>query len=99
LSHAQERDQVVHGALAARQQIQDPPPPGLRHRVEHVRRRRRSSHGDIIFPYRNISTQIVCVAPIEGGGRLASVAAGTLSIREPREAKLWPSRIRTWRST
>src|SRR5918992_1219604 len=57
LSEPEHAHQVVHRALlTAGEDVQDLPPPGLGHRVERVCRRRRSCHGRIIYPYRNIST-------------------------------------------
>ena len=47
--------EVVHGPLAAREGVQDLPPPGLGHRVERIRRRRCSCHASNIYPYRNMS--------------------------------------------
>ena len=44
LSQAEQRDEVVHGTLPAGEDVQDLPPPGLRHRVERIRCRRCSCH-------------------------------------------------------
>ncbi len=50
LSQAEQLDEVVHGPLAAGEDVQDLPPPGLRHRVERVRCRRCSGHGRYYMP-------------------------------------------------
>ena len=49
-------DHVVHGALAAGQEVDDLPPPRLGHRVEHIRCRCCSGHAQQnTFPYRHMS--------------------------------------------
>jgi hypothetical protein len=54
LRDAELLDEVVHGTLAAGERVQDLPPTGLGHRVERIRRGRRSCHGAIIYRYWNI---------------------------------------------
>jgi hypothetical protein len=54
LREAQQAHEVVHGALAAGEGVQDLAAPRLGHRVERIRCRRRSRHGEIIYRYRNI---------------------------------------------
>src|ERR671917_1065144 len=49
LGHPQPAHQVAHRPLARGEEVQDLPPPGLGHRVERVRRGRRSCHGGIIY--------------------------------------------------
>jgi hypothetical protein len=44
LGQAEQRDEVVHGAFPAGEDVQDLPPPGLCHRVERVCRRRCPCH-------------------------------------------------------
>jgi hypothetical protein len=46
LSEAEPADEGVHGQLAPGKQVEDLPPPGLRDRVEGVRRGRRSCHAE-----------------------------------------------------
>ena len=52
LSDPEHAHQIVHGALAAGERVEDLPPPGLRHRVERVCRGRRSCHGHHIYRLR-----------------------------------------------
>src|SRR5215217_2415059 len=56
LGKSEQAHQVVHGALTSSEDVQDLPPPGLGHRVERIRRRRRSCHEQIICPYGYISS-------------------------------------------
>ena len=44
LGQSEQAHQIVHGALAAGEGVQDLSPPGLGHRVERIRRRRCSCH-------------------------------------------------------
>ena len=55
LRQADLRDELIDGAFPAGEGVQDLPPPGLGHRIERVRCRRRSWHGRIIYPYRHMS--------------------------------------------
>src|SRR5215217_6417011 len=51
LGHPQPAHQVAHGPLAGGEEIQDLPPPELCHRVERVRRGRRSCHRRMVHNY------------------------------------------------
>jgi hypothetical protein len=55
LSESELADEVVHRALAVGEEIQDLPPPRLRHRVECVCSCCCPRHDEIIYPYRNMS--------------------------------------------
>jgi hypothetical protein len=62
LGEAEQANEVVHGSLAAGEDVQDLPPPGFRHRVERVCGRRCSCHGFILY------TDIgICVGSLERG--------------------------------
>src|SRR6266498_3668605 len=51
LSEPEQAHQIVDGALPIGEDVQDLSPPGLGHRVEHIRCRRCSCHGRIVYPY------------------------------------------------
>jgi hypothetical protein len=59
LSKSQRVHEVVHGALAAGEDVQDLPPPGLGYRVERVCGGRCSGHARNIYRYRNMSSGMV----------------------------------------
>src|SRR5918999_2323853 len=73
LSQPEQPHQVVHGALAAGEDVKDLPPPGLGHRVERICCRRCSCHGGIVYLYGNMSTAIwrVPLLLMVAGGHLA----------------------------
>src|ERR671924_310684 len=69
LSEAEQRNQVVHGPLAAGEGVDDLTPPRLGHRVERVRRGSCSGHAAIIYSHTGI-----CQMTIIGAWRARLIA-------------------------